>query len=224
MEARKDCKVILIGSADSKKAFMDQAEDKDCLPMPRTVGMDFIVVHVNNRRFQLWDMTGQEHFRSITSIYTKNADVYIYIDADPETIKKFESLRDKNTCIAVNFNSFNHSPRDLLGKIDFLFKSEERNEKLNEINIINKSALIMCANLFDDKSLFKLLPPEIASEITKAYYSTKDHYYKQQIFFKCPPQTEQAVESHKKDGRVEISNRRDTEDHSRGPRSGCSIQ
>lgn len=216
METRKPYKILLIGDHDAKQKFIAAAVDNKLFKIDESsIGIDFVSAFTDNKKFNLWDMAGQGHFSTILSTYFRGVDAVIYLDADADLIKRTESMRDKNTSIAINYNTFDLTARECLDKIDFLKKSEPY-VKMLEKNTLNKPSLIVCAHRFDDKSIFKVMPTDMVAEFALGnyYIAQKDLCYKQDIYYKCPAETKALKAFHQKIDAAEIANKSKADDNS----------
>src|SRR5579872_2669591 len=77
-------KIILFGNAAGKSSIVDRfVNDTFSENIMYTVGVDFRVkmLTIDNKviKVQVWDTTGQEHFRSTTTSYCRRADGIMYV-------------------------------------------------------------------------------------------------------------------------------------------------
>ncbi|KAH0795378.1 Ras-related protein Rab-5B [Histomonas meleagridis] len=102
MESNKEgthTKVVLCGSSSvGKTTILQRILNKDVHSIPsETMGVGFatVIYRVENTdvALNIWDTAGQEQFRSLVSIYFKNAEIVI-LTFDITSLKSFEDIRD----------------------------------------------------------------------------------------------------------------------------------
>lgn len=109
------------------------------------------------------------------------------------TINLFESKRNKDKSIAINYNfeTFGLTPMECLEKIE-LFKSFVTREKIN----FSKAQFILMANKSDKSSAFHTLPTDVVKNIS-FLTGEKSPCYQNNIFYQCPPEVKDHVKEHK---------------------------
>jgi len=77
----KQHKISLVGEANAGKTTLAyyMTHDKFLLNSNSTVGASFNAIDYNEKKFQLWDTSGQEKFASLGSIYYRNSDVILIV-------------------------------------------------------------------------------------------------------------------------------------------------
>lgn len=101
MSKRKPAKVIIIGPCGvGKTALVVRRQDDQFDPRsPSTIGASFSVLFVNGVKLNVWDTAGQERYRSLTPLYTRDADVVFactQIDDAGSWAALQQILRDEN--------------------------------------------------------------------------------------------------------------------------------
>jgi len=182
MTTLRHCPVLLIGTNDAQKAFRSQFDKDDVM----FSGIDYTECKVNDKIFNIWTTNGREQgiiFDTFAQ-YVEVMDAIIYLD--DEDHKQYEERRNKKTCIAINFNSFNHTPKECLDKIAFL-KQEEPKLVLSEKQISDNAQMLWLARSHDQQSSLNIFPKEIVKVICETADSVKNAYRRNNIFYKCPP-------------------------------------
>ena len=60
-------------------------------PDTSSIGIDFKLIEMNNQKFQIWDMAGQERFRLITNANLRSAKFILIFGSDFEEVQGFIS-------------------------------------------------------------------------------------------------------------------------------------
>ncbi len=157
-------KVVLIGDFDQKLEFVKKVSLN---PISNTA-MDFLKAKGNGKDYQVWDMAFQNS--PMAHYYTKGAKVIIYLDPTPAHKDKFEVKRDKNECLAIDFNAVGLEPQQLMDKLD-IFISEHQNE-LAKVSTLPTNAKFLFFAGTDSKSNFSSLPKELLQNIGKSMISS----------------------------------------------------
>lgn len=91
-------KTIIVGdSSVGKSSILTQFADNEFASLGSTIGIDFKIKEIRVRdkyiKFQIWDTSGQERFRSIRSSYYRGASIIILVFSvsDPDTFNSLPS-------------------------------------------------------------------------------------------------------------------------------------
>ena len=157
-------KVVLLGDAGVGKTAIIRRyyEDKFNDILESTYNASFIekVINVENKKIvlELWDTVGQEAYRSLTKIFTKNARIIILV-YDVTNLKSFESLDYWYDYIKKELD--NNVVLGLAGNKTDLILEEDHTEEVSQeegknfAEKINASFVLMSAKE-SDKEIKKL--------------------------------------------------------------------
>jgi hypothetical protein len=155
--------IVLIGNWKKKEKFINYCYMDD-----------FFDFHPNldsleHGDFKIWHLKDKEHFifedNGPIEQCIKNADAFIYIDADLKLKDSFEKKRNKDNCIVIDYELLQLDPLDCLGKVTSLMIREKA---------MQKSMLVLGANSKDNPECLlhnTYLPIELAGGIANLLYS-----------------------------------------------------
>lgn len=166
-------KVVIAGDGATGKTTISKqltGSLKDKQELEMTPGIDFHTLKIsgNNKEAVIWDLGGQQHFRSFQDSFFQNANIVIFVF----DVTSFESFLNIDSWISLIKNE-NISHIYLLGnKIDLenraITKQEaEQYAKAHDLDYFEISAL--------KKIKFKEFKKDIIDKIVNKYSDKKNH-------------------------------------------------
>ena len=87
-------KIIIVGDSNiGKTSIMNRYLKKNITDITNTIGTEYSSINIDkyNQQLQIWDMAGQEKFRSLVKMYYRGAEVCIFV-FDLNNIKTLNNL------------------------------------------------------------------------------------------------------------------------------------
>lgn len=147
-EHERVCKIVLLGESGVGKTsiinrIVDQSFDSQCQSTGKAYN-DYLYLPINKKKekFDIWDTAGQERYRSLTSMFYKNASAVILV-YDITSLKSFEEIQKywerqvKDICSPDVIIALAANKGDLFE--DEQVNEEKAKEYAEEINAIFKS-------------------------------------------------------------------------------------
>lgn len=182
-------KIVLIGDKERKRAFVNAFNNGH----NKILGTDFINIPSlsGKMNYQLWDLIGHEDFRLLTGVCIKGAHAFVYLNPHKTMKNKFESKRDANQTIAIDFDALKLTPQECIMEIEDLIAAYPAEIKKQE-DETNKALLIL-ESRNDRKSHFSSLPTELHQSICQLMIASKNPVFgnsEKPVFIGLPTKVE----------------------------------
>lgn len=109
MQRKNIIKVVLLGKQGSGKTGLFNRYANDVFSETKaTIGCDYVQVQQGDLKVSIWDTAGAERFQSLTPIYCKGADIFIYVidGSNPEAeTYLFDAVEQIREALEVSTNA-----------------------------------------------------------------------------------------------------------------------